>query len=58
MNTLPAITDHKLTAKLAEHVHAARGAYAEATERRLRAGTQIFTAWCTDHGHEALLGLG
>ena len=54
MNTLPAVTDQSLVAKLAVHVHQARGAYAEATERRLRAGTQIFTAWCADRGHEAL----
>ncbi len=32
MNTLPAVTDHKLAAKLAEHVHQGRGAYAEAVE--------------------------
>ncbi len=32
MNTMPAVTDHKLAAKLAEHVHQARGAYAEAVE--------------------------
>ena len=41
-------------ASLAQHAHAARGAYASNTERALRADVTIFTGWCADAGQDSL----
>lgn len=55
MVPLPAvITDTALVTRLAEYQDKAKGALAASTERALRADTAIFSAWCGDHGLEAL----
>lgn len=44
----------ELALALAQHAHAARGAYAPNTERALRADVAIFTGWCVAAGLAAL----
>ncbi len=53
-STLPAIVDNEIATRLEDHARHARGAYAPETERAVRNDTAIFSAWCTDHGHQML----
>lgn len=54
-NLTPALpTSSALAARLAEWTEAARGAYAEATERARRVDTGAFSTWCIGQGQQAL----
>jgi integrase len=44
----------ELALALAQHAHAARGAYAANTERALRADVAVFSGWCVAAGRVAL----
>lgn len=46
--------DEAVAVALAQHAHAARGAFAPNTERALRADVAIFTGWCVVAGLAAL----
>ena len=55
IETLPAtVAETKITASLRQHAEAARGAFADNTERALRADVVIFTGWCTRERRRAL----
>ncbi len=49
-----ALSDDAIATALAQHAHAARGAYAANTERALRADTAVFTGWCAAAGLASL----
>lgn len=54
-NQVPAlIPSRELGARLAEHAHAARGAFSPNTERALRSDVALFTAWCDAVDRSAL----
>src|SRR5277367_550564 len=52
--TAVALTEAGLLAKLDQHAQAARGAFATATERALRADSLVYSTWCADAGLPAL----
>jgi integrase len=55
IETVPAIvTDGAIGANLRRHAEAARGAFADNTERALRGDVARFTGWCAETGLQAM----
>ncbi len=46
--------ENTVATRLAEHAQQARDAFADETVRALRNDVRLFSAWCTEHGHEPM----